>query len=313
MLDFSLKPPAPSSVAASGASLPPTSGHPPVTDWPPWTAPAALVAGLVLAAVGSLLVDLPALAFGVNIISTHLPPGLTIADTTVQDGAFVLAAIVFAQMGGRTVRAWQFGLRPTRLRRAVKLIALTLGAFLLFSVVWGVIFHAEKEKLLEQLGVDQSTLLLLLSAGLTCVVAPVCEELLFRGFIFAALSNWKGPWLAATLTGLLFGGVHAGSAPVIDLVPLAALGFGLCMIYRYTGSLYPCIAAHSLNNSLAFGSLEGWGWQIPVLMLASLALIALLALALVRAGVISPEPSPSPATGGDASFAIASGGIGSVR
>ena len=51
--------------------------------------------------------------------------------------------------------------------------------------------------------------------------------------------------------------MHVGSAPVLDLVPLAVLGFGLCLLYRYTGSLYPCIAAHSLNNSLAFASLEG--------------------------------------------------------
>ncbi|HEY2140434.1 MAG TPA: CPBP family intramembrane glutamic endopeptidase [Solirubrobacteraceae bacterium] len=296
-------------LVSAGAPLPPPSRHAPTTDWPPWTGPVALVAGLVLAAAGGLLVDLPALAFGVNITSSHIPPGLTIADTTVQDVAFVLAAVIFAQMGGRAVYAWQFGLRPTRLRRAVKLMALTLGAFLLFSVIWGALFHAEKEKLLEQLGVGQSTLLLLLSAGLTCVVAPVCEELLFRGFVFAALSNWKGPWLAATITGLLFGGVHVGSAPAIDLVPLAALGFGLCMVYRYTGSLYPCIAAHSLNNSLAFGSLEGWGWQIPVLMLASLAVIALLALTFMRLGVISTEPSPeSFATGGDASLVIAPGG-----
>ena len=60
-----------------------------------------------------------------------------------------------------------------------------------------------------------------------------------------------------SITGLLFGGVHAGSAPALDLVPLAALGFGLCLLYRYTGSLYPCIAAHSLNNSLAFAQPRG--------------------------------------------------------
>ena len=62
--------------------------------------------------------------------------------------------------------------------------------------------------------------------------------------------------------------MHAGSAPALDLVPLAALGFGLCLLYRYTGSLYPCIVAHSLNNSIAFASLEGWGWQVPVLIVA---------------------------------------------
>jgi uncharacterized protein len=248
-----------------------------------------LVSGLVLAAVGGLLVDIPALAFGVKISASHVPPGLAIADTMVQDGAFVLVAVFFAQLGGRTVSASQFGLRPTGLGRAARLAVVTLAGFLLFSLIWSAAFHAGKEKLLEQLGVDRSTILLLLSAALTCVVAPICEEFLFRGFIFTALRNWRGVWPAAVISGLVFGLVHAGSAPAVDLVPLAVLGFGLCLLYRYTGSLYPCIAAHSLNNSLAFGSLENWGWQIPVLMLAALALIGLLALVLMRTGVISAE------------------------
>ena len=149
-----------------------------------------------------------------------------------------------------------------------------------------------KEKLLEQLGANEGTALLLLSAALTCVMAPICEEILFRGFVYSALCNWRGPWPAAILTGLAFGGIHAGSAPAVDLVPLGVLGFGLCLLYRWTGSLYPCIAAHSLNNSLAFGALESWGWQIPLLMAAALALIALLAWGFKRAGVITPPPPP---------------------
>lgn len=266
----------------------------PSMDWSAWMAPLALIGGVVAAAVGALIVDLPALVLGVNVTASHLPGGLTIADTVVQDLAFVLSAVFFARLGGRAVSAWQFGLRPPGRGwpRAVGSIALLLFAFVVFSLIWGSAFHAEKEKVLEQLGAGENTTLLLLSAALTCVVAPVCEEFLFRGFIFTALRNWCGTWPAAIITGLVFGGVHAGSAPAIDLVPLAGLGFGLCLLYRYTGSLYPCIVAHSLNNSLAFGSLEGWGWQIPVLMFTSLALIGLLVLALKRLGLITPEWPP---------------------
>jgi membrane protease YdiL (CAAX protease family) len=253
-------------------------------------APAALVGGLVLAALGGLIVDIPALLFGVNISANHVPPGLEIADTVVQDCGFVLAAVFFAQLGGRVVTAAQFGLRPTAFWRAARLVVVTLVAFLLLSLIWTSIFEASKEKLLEQLGTNENTSLLLLSAALTCVVAPICEEFLFRGFIFTSLRNWHGVWPAAIISGVLFGAVHAGSAPAVDLVPLAGLGFGLCLLYRATGSLYPCIAAHSLNNSLAFGSLEDWGWQIPVLMIASLVLIWLLARALIRTGVIGAEP-----------------------
>jgi CAAX protease family protein len=261
--------------------------------WSPWLAPLALIAALVLATVGALIIDIPAAALGVDVNAKHLPPGLAIADTAVQDAGFVAVAIFFAQIGGRAVGAAMFGLRPTRLRRAVWLAFLTLAGFLVFTLIWTSIFHTKQERLLEQLGADESSLLLVLSAALTCVVAPVGEEFLFRGFIFTALGNWRGVWPAAVLTGILFGAVHAGSAPALDLVPLAVLGFGLCLLYRATGSLYPCIAAHCVNNSLAFGSLESWSWQIPVLMGCSLLVLASLALALTRAGVAARVPAPT--------------------
>ncbi|HEY5046061.1 MAG TPA: type II CAAX endopeptidase family protein [Solirubrobacteraceae bacterium] len=268
-------------------------------DWPAWMAPAALFGGLVLSAVGSLIVDLPAAAFGVSITSAHVPAGLEIADTIVQDIGFVLVAIFFARMGGRAVRSWQFGLRPPRLRRlwTILLPIALLLLFVIFSVIWAAVLHeSTKEKLLEQLGANESATLLLLSAALTCVVAPICEEFLFRGFIFTALRNWKGTWPAAIITGLLFGGVHIGSAPVVDLVPLAFLGFGLCLLYRITGSLYPCIAAHSLNNSIAYGSLESWSFgQVILLLGASLAVIGALVLVAKRVGVIAAPPLSSPA------------------
>ena len=267
-----------------------------VTDWPPWTAPVALIGGLVLALVGGLVVDLPALAFGVSLTSSHMPPGLTIADTIVQDVGFVFASVYCARLGARTVRSWQFGLRrpPVGWRSAGGEIVLLLVAFIVLSAIWAAVVHTEKEKLLETLGSNEGTALLLLSAGLTCVVAPICEELLFRGYIFTALRNWRGMWPAALITAVMFGGVHAGSAPALDLVPLGALGFGLCLLYRYTGSLYPCMIAHSLNNSIAFGSLEGWSfWQVIALLTASLAAIGGLALAARRVGLVSDEATPS--------------------
>ncbi|HWF31806.1 MAG TPA: type II CAAX endopeptidase family protein [Solirubrobacteraceae bacterium] len=286
--------PPPAALPHNGAPLeqePPTSGS---AAWSPWLAPAALVGGIVLAAVGGLLVDIPALALGVDVTASHLPAGLSIADTAVQDAAFVIVAVFLAQLGGRKVSAALFGLRPTPLRRAVALMLLTVAVFVAFSVIWGAVFDVKEEKLLETLGANESTLLLVLSAALTCVIAPIGEEFLFRGFIFTALRNWRGAWTAAVITGALFGLVHIGSAPALDLVPLAALGVGLCLLYRATGSLYPCIAAHALNNSLAFGGLEHWSWtSVVLLMLASLTALVALALALTRAGVTSRVPAPA--------------------
>jgi len=271
-------------------------------DWMPWTAFAALVGALVLAAVGSLIVDIPALALGVKITSEHVPHGVELADTIVQDLAFVVTVVLFAHVGGRAVRSWQFGLRPSRLRLARTVLAVVGAyvAFFIFSAMWAAILHVStKEELLKALGANETTVLLAFSALLTTVIAPICEETLFRGYIFAALSKWRG-WLpAAALTGVLFGVIHAGSAPAADLVPLAVLGFMLCWLYRVTGSLYSCIAAHSLNNSIAFGALEGWlWWQIALLVIGALATIGLIGLLLARMGVISAVSTDLPIVSG---------------
>lgn len=264
----------------------------PTNDWPAWTGFAALAAALVLAAVGGLIVDIPAIALGVKISSEHTPPGIELGDTIVQDIVFVLTVVLFAQLGGRKVRSWQLGFRPTAPRRAVGLVLLALLTFLFFSELWAVILNESvKEKLLEQLGANETALLLALSALLTTVIAPICEETLFRGYIFPALSKWKGWLVGALMTGVLFGGVHYGSAPVIDLVPLGMLGVLLCLLYRRTGSLYPGIAAHSLNNSIAFGALEGWSvGQSALLMVGALVVIGLFALLFRVLGVISEPP-----------------------
>jgi membrane protease YdiL (CAAX protease family) len=260
----------------------------PVTTWAAWSAAVALIGGFVLATVAGLAVDLPAVLLGAKITGSNLSPGLAVADTFVQDIAFVLAAVFCAKLGGRVARSWQFGLRRPGdgWWWASRLIFALIVLFLLSSVLWSEVFNPEKEKLLQQLGSNESAALLVLSAALTCVVAPICEEFLFRAYVFTALRNWRGTFPAALITAVLFGGVHAGSAPVLDLVPLAALGFGLCLLYRFTGSLYPPIIAHSINNSIAFSSLEGWGWQLPVLMAAALLAIWGLALAFRRVGII---------------------------
>jgi uncharacterized protein len=290
-----------STPASAPEAWPPTPGsrapQPPVPKpapgpqaWPPWSGPVALVGAIIVASIAVLAVDIPAAAFGVRVTSSHIPPGLVNADTFVQDAVFVLVALFFAQLGGRAIAAADFGLRPTRFWPAVGFVVLTIVAFLVFTGAWGSLAGTPKEKLLEQLGAEKNAVLLIASAVLTCLVAPVCEEFLFRAYIFAALRNWHGSFIAALITGVLFGAVHATSAPAVDLVPLAFLGFALCLLYQRTGSLYPGIAVHALNNSYAFGELEEWtSWQVVVLMAASLAVIALLAYALTRAGVLSRE------------------------
>jgi CAAX protease family protein len=260
--------------------------------WPPAYGPLALFAGLVIGVFGGVVVDLLAHAGGANL--NHVSPGVTDAQTVVQDLGFVIAAVYLAAHLG-PVRASQFGLVTSRpLWRAVALVVASLVLFYLVSYAWFAALHSSgaEKNLVKDLGGNAGTLGILAACAVTCVVAPICEELLFRGFIFRALSNWRGVWPAALITGVLFGAVHGLSAPAVDLLPLAFLGFVLCILYHRSGSLYPCIALHVLNNAIAFGADEHWTIRIVELAAASLAAVALV-LALVRL-VLPAEASAVP-------------------
>ena len=242
--------------------------------WRPWSAWVALLAGFAGALAGAVVVGVVAAAFGASFDDP--PPAVSISATIVQDGCLVASAFFFARLSGLP-RPGDFGLRPTRPGPAVGWMAVTFFAFYAVTAIWVAILGTSPtdDKLPKELGADTSTIALLAVAVLVTVVAPVAEEFFFRGFFFTALRNWRGVWPAAIVTGLVFGGIHAGSADATYLLPLAFFGFALCLLYVRTGSLYPCIALHCVNNSLAFGVSQDWSWQIPLVIAGALCAIAL--------------------------------------
>lgn len=257
--------------------------------WKPWTGPVALLAGLAAALVGGILVAVLGIIGGSDLSDPS--PGVTNGSTFLQDFCFIGAAVLFARLAGRP-RPEHFGLRATRLRPAVGWIALAYVAFIAFTAAFSALVgsDAQDTEALNSLGVHDGPVLLVLAALLVCVMAPIAEELLFRGYMFPALRNWRGIWPAAIITGLVFGAIHAGSTPVQFLVPLAVFGFALCLLYVRTGSLYPCMALHAINNSIAFSVTEHWlAWQVLILIVSSLAVLAAV-MTLVRR-VAGPEPT----------------------
>lgn len=242
--------------------------------WRPWTAWVALIAAFGGALFGGLIIGAIGAAAGSDFDDPT--PAVNITATLVQDICLIGAAVLFASMTGR-VDPRQFGLRATHPWRALGWMAATFVAFYVFTVIWVAIVGGDPndEKLPDELGANDSTVALLAVAFLVSVVAPIAEEFFFRGFFFGALRNWRGLWPAAIITGVVFGGIHAGSADWEFLLPLAFFGFALCLLREKTGSLYPCIVLHCVNNSIAFGVSQDWSWEIPILFVVSLALIAL--------------------------------------
>jgi membrane protease YdiL (CAAX protease family) len=227
--------------------------------WPIWTAPAAIAMGFALGIFVSIIVGIIAQAGGSSL--SNPTPAVSLISDFLFDVAFVAAALYFARARGRP-RPSDFGFRPVRLRRAVGALLGTAIAYYVLTAIYASLLHLRgSDKLPRELGVSKSTAALVGATVFVCVVAPIAEEFFFRGFIFGALRRMRivvagheiGIWVAAALTGILFGLAHTGSASSQYLVPLGFLGFVLCLLRWKTGSLYPCMALHSINNSLALG------------------------------------------------------------
>ena len=84
------------------------------------------------------------------------------------------------------------------------------------------------------------------------IIAPILEELLFRGAIQGFLLHiFKNPWVGIIIASLLFGVIHGNP---IQIFYATCLGIGFGWIYYRTGSLLPAIVGHIFNNSLAVAS-----------------------------------------------------------
>ena len=83
----------------------------------------------------------------------------------------------------------------------------------------------------------------------TVVMAPIVEELFFRGAIQGHLMRkWRNPVWAIFVSSLIFGGIHANPAQI----PFAfTVGLALGWMYYVTGSLVPGIFMHFINNGTA--------------------------------------------------------------
>jgi len=240
--------------------LPPTPPELPegvAPRWPAWYAGV----GFVVALVGTLIaVGIVAAATGAT--SDEDNPTFTVVATLMQSVVFIGTAVLFASRTRRP-KLWHFGLRRTRLWPAVGWAALGLFSFYLLAAIYTAAVQPDAEQTVAQdLGADEGTLGLIAAGFMVVCVAPVAEEFFFRGFFYRALRSRYAVWAAALIDGLLFGVIHwdFSSGGLLILPPLAALGVMFCLVFERTGSLYPVIALHAINNAVAFAvQAEGGG------------------------------------------------------
>src|SRR5579875_3361020 len=235
-----------------------------IPPWRLWAAPVGIIVGFLLAELLTLIVYGIGSSQGASV--SNPTPAMEIVGSIVFDLGFIAAAILFAQLSGGLRAAW-FGFRRVRLRTGVGAVLLAAIAYYVLTDIYASIFalHA-KDNLPSQFGLHRSHWAVAGTALFVCAVAPMCEETFFRGFLFGVLRRLPlragardlGPWVAAVIVAILFGLAHTGSANPEYLIPLGFLGFLLCLVRWRTRSLYPGMALHSANNSIALAVQLHW-------------------------------------------------------
>ena len=251
-----------------------------VATWKPGTA--------LGVAVLSLLAGQAVAASTLFIGSGREPTWIDGAALVLADVATLAVILVFARRGADHLGPATFGLRRTDVTAAFGWGLLGYVGYIAFAGVWALIVGgggAEDSGATSASGADP-VVIALMFAGVA-VAAPIVEEIVFRGYLFAALTRWRGPWPAAIISGLLFGLAHVLVHPPAALLPIAVMGFLLAMIFWISRSLLPCIALHAANNALVLSLSLGWTWQVPLAVIGvpAITVLALMTISARRAPV----------------------------
>ena len=229
------------------AATPPAAGRTaglPYATWPLSRTLWGLFAGLLL---GAVVLPVPVLLADPG-LETY---GGLIAAQALLGAAFLGAALFTAKEGdGLGAALSRLGARRFGLG-AIGLVALAYFAYLAGLAIYSsLLITPDQQDIARDLGIDSGVLAAAFSILLIGGLAPVAEELFFRGMLFGGLRA-RVPFLpAALISGVVFGSLHltTGASAV---PPLILFGFLLAWVYERSGSIWPAVILHAINNNLA--------------------------------------------------------------
>ncbi len=234
---------------------------------------AALYAGIVMYGHEGEQPDIMDILFDPVVLGTA---------TTIQLLGFVALAVGFSRLRGRPI--------PLAKPGAALLVALLAGAavgpaasFLAEHLAsLGGLFSAEHLSKLSESIATAGPLgrgLLLLAV---CVLAPLGEELVFRGVLWDALQDKLPPLAVWLVTSAIFAAYHLDPLHVISLAPTALM---LGWMRYATGSVVPAIAAHFVNNAMGVTWIFVLGFEAEQVVTGPMAAGSAFASALLCWGV----------------------------
>lgn len=202
------------------------------------------------AAIG--LVPIVIFRIGANAIDENVLHRVAVPFNILFLGWIILYPVIRARMLGAQFRLPSF--RTVLLEGAIAApslfvvwmaLAVVLGSIVALNPKLGV----NNNPLIEPVANAYDNPLLWALMAFAVVVAPVCEELFFRGLIYRTLRRYIDIRIAIVIQGLLFGFMHTFG--LLHAIFASMLGIGLAIVYEFRKTIVTPICMHLFQNSLA--------------------------------------------------------------
>jgi membrane protease YdiL (CAAX protease family) len=166
-------------------------------------------------------------------------------DTLWRSFPVAIAAIVFLKYPQRIWRVFGLGKRIDWLLLLAALAALSAVDWLIYFATPATV--VDPTDFMETTSPDLNAFALSLLTSV--VLAPIFEEIAFRGFLFQGLKSKTGILMAAVISSILFAVVHT-QYDFWGWISVGTMGLAACYLTHRTGSLKTAIAFHAIGNLL---------------------------------------------------------------
>jgi len=201
---------------------------------------------------------------GTGVLVLHLPEEDWILTTYLLVYQPLQFLPILAYMLYRRASLADLGFRrgqPNVLALGCGLFVVVYGVSMVNNLAWallGVDVQAQDFASLMS-SLDQPAILLVTGS----LFAPLFEEAIIRGYLFAGLRQKWGWLTAALVSSAIFGVIHLS---ISAFIPTFLMGFLFCYLYHRSNSLWPGIILHTLVNSFSLCTLLAVVKYVPNLL-----------------------------------------------
>lgn len=214
--------------------------------FPTWGDMLAVIGIYLLATVGTSIVVaiIAAISGGAESLAEKMSSGpMSVLSYALSMGLTIVGVLIYRKLRRGTGRMFHFSMRGFN-------PMLILWGFVMVLLT-GVVIEPVLElfpdaflKMIDKMGMNGGWSILML-----VVLAPVMEEVLFRGILLESVRSKHSAGRAIVVSALMFGVIHLIPQQVVNAF---VIGLILGYIYVRTESLWPVIVIHALNNAMAY-------------------------------------------------------------